>query len=136
MAQRQFFKAKPLVSNTRRLSAPSALRSHAALQTDGRPLRHKTFGVNAAKTHFEPEPDERANCSSDPLGAAGAVVDWPMNTDGTALARIEMAGKALAIAYTLVETAKLDDVDTQAWTTWGFGQVDDHYLTKLDELFT
>ncbi|EFO33344.1 transposase IS66 [Roseibium sp. TrichSKD4] len=40
----------------------------------------------------------------------------------------------MAIAYTLIETAKLNGVDPQAWLTWVLGQVADHKITRLDEL--
>jgi transposase len=43
-------------------------------------------------------------------------------------------GKAMAIAYTLIETAKLNKVDPQAWLTWVLGQIADHKITRLDEL--
>jgi len=46
----------------------------------------------------------------------------------------EGGGKAAAIAYTLIETAKLNDVDPQAWLTWVLDQVADHKITRLDEL--
>jgi hypothetical protein len=42
--------------------------------------------------------------------------------------------KALAITYTLIETAKLNNVDPQAWLTWVLGQIADHKITRLDEL--
>ena len=43
-------------------------------------------------------------------------------------------GKAMAIAYTLIETAKLNNVDPQAWLTWVLAQIADHKITRLDEL--
>ena len=43
-------------------------------------------------------------------------------------------GKAMAIAYTLIETAKLNKVDPQAWLTWVLGQIADHKITRLEEL--
>lgn len=46
----------------------------------------------------------------------------------------ERGGKAMAIAYTLIETAKLNDIDPQAWLTWVLGQIADHKITRLDEL--
>ena len=46
----------------------------------------------------------------------------------------EGGGKAAAIAYTLIETAKLNKVDPQAWLTWVLGQIADHKITRLDEL--
>ncbi len=39
-----------------------------------------------------------------------------------------------AIAYTLIETAKLNGVDPQAWLTNVLGRIADHKITKLDEL--
>ena len=46
----------------------------------------------------------------------------------------EGGGKSAAIAYTLIETAKLNKVDPQAWLTWVLGQIADHKITRLDEL--
>jgi transposase len=43
-------------------------------------------------------------------------------------------GKAMAIAYTLIETAKLNKVDPQAWLTWVLAQIADHKITRLDQL--
>ena len=46
----------------------------------------------------------------------------------------EGGGKAMAIAFTLIETAKLNKVDPQGWLTWVLGQIADHKITRLDEL--
>ena len=46
----------------------------------------------------------------------------------------EGGGKAMAIAFTLIETAKLNDVNPQAWLTWVLAQIADHKITRLDEL--
>lgn len=46
----------------------------------------------------------------------------------------EGRGKAAAIAYTLIETAKLNSVDPQAWLTWVLARIADHKITRLDEL--
>jgi len=46
----------------------------------------------------------------------------------------EGGGKSAAIAYTLIETAKLNDVDPQAWLTDVLGRIAEHTITKLDEL--
>ena len=46
----------------------------------------------------------------------------------------EGGGKAKAIAFTLIETAKLNDVDPQAWLTWVLAHIADHMITRLDEL--
>jgi hypothetical protein len=46
----------------------------------------------------------------------------------------EGGGKAAAIAYTLVETAKLNDVNPQAWLTDVLGRIADHKITRIDVL--
>jgi len=46
----------------------------------------------------------------------------------------EGGGKAMAIAFTLIETAKLNNVDPQAWLTWVLAQIADHKINRLDEL--
>jgi transposase len=43
-------------------------------------------------------------------------------------------GKSAAIAYTLIETAKLNGVDPQAWLTETLGRIADHKITRIDEL--
>ena len=46
----------------------------------------------------------------------------------------EGGGKAMAIAYTLIETAKLNGVDPQAWLTDVLARIADHKITRIDEL--
>lgn len=46
----------------------------------------------------------------------------------------EGGGKALAIAFTLIETAKLNDVDPQAWLAWVLERIADHKINRIDEL--
>ncbi len=46
----------------------------------------------------------------------------------------EGGGKAAAIAYTLIETAKLNGVDPQAWLTDILGRISDHKITRINEL--
>ena len=48
----------------------------------------------------------------------------------------EGGGRAAAIAYTLIETAKLNGVDPQAWLTWVLACIADHKITRLDELMS
>jgi len=43
-------------------------------------------------------------------------------------------GKAAAIAYTLIETAKMNSVDPEAWLTWVLTHVADHKINRIDEL--
>lgn len=46
----------------------------------------------------------------------------------------ERGGKSAAIAYSLIETAKLNGVEPQAWLTDVLGRIADHKITRLDEL--
>lgn len=46
----------------------------------------------------------------------------------------EGGGKSTAIAYTLIETARLNGVDPQAWLTHVLARIADHKITRIDEL--
>jgi transposase len=46
----------------------------------------------------------------------------------------ERGGRSAAIAYTLIETAKLNGVDPQAWLTDVLSRIADHKITRLEEL--
>jgi len=46
----------------------------------------------------------------------------------------DRGGKSAAIAYTLIETAKLNNVDPQAWLSDVLGRIADHKITRIDEL--
>ena len=46
----------------------------------------------------------------------------------------EGGGKAMAIAYSLIETAKLNQVDPQAWLTWVLARIADYKITRIHEL--
>ena len=43
-------------------------------------------------------------------------------------------GKAAAIAYTLIETAKLNAVDPHAWLADTLARIPDYKITKVDDL--
>lgn len=43
-------------------------------------------------------------------------------------------GKAAVIAYTLIETAKMNNVDPEAWLTWVLKRLPDHKINRIDEL--
>ena len=46
----------------------------------------------------------------------------------------ERGGKAAAIIYSLIETAKLNDIDPQAWLTFVLGHIADQKVSELDQL--
>jgi transposase len=46
----------------------------------------------------------------------------------------QTGGKSAAIAYTLIETAKLNGVDPQAWLADTLARIADHKINRIDEL--
>ena len=46
----------------------------------------------------------------------------------------EASGHAAAVAYTLIETAKLNGVDPEAWLADTLARLPDHKITRVDEL--
>jgi transposase len=46
----------------------------------------------------------------------------------------EGGGRAAAIAFTLIETAKLNGVDPHAWLTWVLARIADHKINRVDDL--
>lgn len=46
----------------------------------------------------------------------------------------DRGGQRAAIIYTLIQTAKLNDVDPQAWLADVLARIADHPATRLDEL--
>ena len=46
----------------------------------------------------------------------------------------QSGGISAAIAFTLIETTKLNIVDPQALLTWVLTRIADHKITRLDEL--
>jgi transposase len=46
----------------------------------------------------------------------------------------EGSGKAAAIAYTLIKTARMNGVNPEAWPTWVLTHIADHKINRIDEL--
>src|SRR4029077_8596267 len=46
----------------------------------------------------------------------------------------DRGGERAAAMFTLIETAKLNDIDPQAWLADVLGRIADHPASKLDEL--
>jgi len=46
----------------------------------------------------------------------------------------ERGGKAMAISFALIETAKLNGIDPQAWLTDVLSRIADHKINRIDEL--
>jgi transposase len=47
---------------------------------------------------------------------------------------LQTGGKAAAIAYTLVETAKLNGIEPNAWLADTFARIPNYKITKVDDL--
>ena len=48
--------------------------------------------------------------------------------------RSEAGGKSAAIAYTLIETAKMNKVNPEAWLTWVLERIQDHPVNRINDL--
>ncbi|SNS84777.1 transposase domain-containing protein, partial [Antarctobacter heliothermus] len=46
----------------------------------------------------------------------------------------EGGGKAAAVAYTLIETARMNSVNPEAWLTWVLERIADHKINRIGEL--
>ena len=46
----------------------------------------------------------------------------------------DRGGERAAVMYTLIQTAKLNDVDPQAWLADALARINDHNIQKLDQL--
>jgi hypothetical protein len=46
----------------------------------------------------------------------------------------DRGGERAALMYTLIQTAKLNDVDPQAWFADVLARINDHNIRKLDQL--
>ena len=121
-------KAKPvfdaletwLVSELTRISSKSAL---------GRAIRYALTQLPMVRPYLEHGFLELDNNTAE-RGVRGIAVgrkNW-------LFVGSEGGGKAAAIAYTLIETAKLNGIDPQAWLTDTLARIADHKITKLDEL--
>ena len=45
-----------------------------------------------------------------------------------------MESAATPVAYTLIETCRINKVDPEAWLRWVLARVADHKMTHLDDL--
>jgi len=46
----------------------------------------------------------------------------------------QAGGKAAALAYTLIETAKLDGIDPQAWLADNLARIPDYKINRVNDL--
>ena len=46
----------------------------------------------------------------------------------------EGGGKAMGIAFTLIEIAMLNSIDPQAWLSWVLGRIADRKINRVEEL--
>jgi len=59
---------------------------------------------------------------------------WPFGRKSYLIAGADEGGRRAAIIYTLIETARLSDVDPEAWLGDVISRIADHPNTKIDEL--
>ena len=46
----------------------------------------------------------------------------------------EAGGKSAAIAYTLIKTAKMNNVNPEAWLAWVLKRIQDHPAKRMHDL--
>jgi transposase len=46
----------------------------------------------------------------------------------------EAGGKSAAIAYTLIETAKMNKINPEAWLAWVLERIQDHPANRMQDL--
>ena len=100
---------------------------------------HKSPLVKAIRYALDRLPTARAYLSNDHHDTDNnaverAVKPVALRRENWIFEGSEGGGKAMAIAFTLIETAKLNNVDPQAWPTHVLGRTADHKITRLDEL--
>jgi hypothetical protein len=61
---------------------------------------------------------------------------WPLAGKTGCSLVLSAGGKAMAIAFTRIETAKLNGVDPQAWLTNVLSRIADHEINPIDELLS
>ena len=67
----------------------------------------------------------------DNITAERAVRPVTLGRKNWMFAGSQRGGKAMAIAFTLIETAKLNRVDPQTWLTWVLERIADHKINRL-----
>ena len=92
-------------------------------------IRYALGRMPKARPHLS-----NGHLSLDNNSAERAVKPVAIGRKNWIFAGSEGGGKAMAIAYSLIETAKLNDVDPQAWLTWVLARIADQKITRLDEL--
>ena len=91
--------------------------------------------LDAFKTHPALEmrmPAIMNNAILSDMGRMNARLRWAVKTI-CSWAR-PRAAKAAAIAYTLIETAKLNEIDPQAWLADVLDRIPDYKINRVDEL--
>jgi hypothetical protein len=78
-----------------------------------------------------------SSSTTTPPSAACAPSPWDGRTEerkNYLFVGFEAGGKAAAIAFTLIETAKLNGVDPHAWLADTRSRIPNYKITKVDEL--
>ena len=84
--------------------------------------------------HFKPESTDHGILELDNNAAERSMRGVAIGRKNWLFAGSESGGKSAAITYTLIETAKLNDVDPQAWLTDVLSRIADHKITRIDVL--
>ena len=109
------------------------------LQHDPGPVKHADLACgrsdgHAARLQHTGGASANGSLAIDNNAAERAVKPVALGRKNWTFAGSEGGGKAMAVAYTLIETAKMNGVDPQAWLTDVLTRIADHKITRIDEL--
>lgn len=112
----------------------SRLAHYPALQAFAQPRPRRGHQLHAAPVgRVHPLPRRRPGLPHQQRGRTCAALraPWP---EGVAVLRIRSRGQRAAVLYTLIQTARLNDVDPQAWLAEIPARIADHPIHRLAEL--
>jgi len=92
-------------------------------------IRYALIRLNKLRPYLD-----HGHLDADNNGAERAMKSVALGRKNDLFVGSEGGGKAAALAYTLIETAKLDNVDPQAWLTDILGCIADQKINRIDKL--
>jgi transposase len=95
--------------------------------------RVQRYGWDRAAAFYERFLDDGRLCLSN-NAAERALRGIAVGRRNWTFAGSDEGGRCAAAIYTLIETAKLNDVDPLAWLAHGLARLQDHPAKRIDEL--
>ena len=122
-------RSRPLVVELESLAARAA---RQALRPRARPPRRSTTASSAGRRSPASSTTAASACPTTPPSARCAAV--AVGRKNWTFAGSDEGGRRAAAIYTLIETAKLNDIDPQAWLADVLARLPDHPAKRIDDL--